>query len=100
MKNILINRYISSVREDQINIPHTPLLSGDGGTVQNALQVFLKIAAAVAMLVIAVGALKYVLSRGDPNSIKNAKETIIYAAVGLVVTMSAYGIVTFVVSRV
>ncbi len=81
----------------QVNIPQPSL---GGSTVRQGLQIFFAIAGAVAMLMIALGGLRYVLSRGDANGVKSAKETIIYAAVGLVVTMTAYGIVTFALSRV
>lgn len=82
------------ISENDVNIPHSSL---GGDTIQHGLQLFFQIASAVAMLIIAIGAFKYVISRGDANSIKNAKETIIYAAVGLMITLTGYGIVTFVI---
>lgn len=92
-----IPNLLALISESDVNIPKSTL---GGDTVQLALQIFFQIAGAVAMLIIAIGALKYVTSRGDSNSIKTAKETIIYAAVGLIVMITGYGIVTFVIGRV
>lgn len=86
----------AALSKGDINIPQNSL--GDDA-IKNGLQIFFQIAGAVAMLIIAIGAFKYVISRGDPNSIKNAKETIIYAAVGLIITITGYGIVTFVIKN-
>jgi len=91
---------LAVITEDQINVPKTSLSGGEGGALQYGLQLFFGLAAAVAVLVIAIGAFRYVISRGDANSIKTAKETILYAAIGLIVTMSGYGIVTFVVNNI
>jgi hypothetical protein len=78
------------------NIPDTQLTST---RISGALSVFFMAAAAVALLVISIGAFQYVLSRGDAGAVKKAKETIIYAVVGLVIAISGYGIVTFVVTN-
>ncbi|CAN5400144.1 hypothetical protein BH10PAT3_BH10PAT3_5500 [soil metagenome] len=87
---------IAQLSQSDVNIPTT---SAGSDTVNHALQIFFAIAGAVAMLIIAIGAFKYVLSRGDANSIKNSKDTILYAVIGLIVTITAYGIVTFVVTK-
>jgi len=89
-------RFADGITQSDLKIPTTSL---GGGTVRHALQVFFAIAGAVAMLIIALGAFRYVISRGDANAIKNAKESIIYAAVGLIITMAGYGIVTFVLTN-
>lgn len=91
-----LSRFAEGIAESDLKIP-TGDLGGD--TVRNGLQVFFAIAGAVAMLIIALGAFRYVISRGDANAIKNAKESIIYAAIGLIVTMTGYGIVTFVLTN-
>lgn len=78
------------------SIPETNL---ENSQVQLALQIFFGIAAAVAVLIIAIAALKYTLSRGDESVIKKSKETIIYAVAGLLITITAFSIVTLVVNR-
>lgn len=87
---------LAQLTKEELDIP-----TGDLGSnrVRQGLQIFFAIAGAVAMLIIAIGSFRYVLSRGDPNSIKNAKDTIVYAVIGLVVTITGYGIVTFVVTK-
>lgn len=52
-----------------------------------------------AVIMIIIGAIRYVLSGGDPAGVKGAKDTIIYSAVGLVVAILAYAIVKFVISQ-
>jgi hypothetical protein len=54
----------------------------------------------VAVIVIIIGAFKYVTSAGDAASIASAKNTILYAVVGLIVAILAYTIVHFVTSNV
>lgn len=54
----------------------------------------------VAVIVIIIGAFKYVTSAGDAASIASAKNTILYAVVGLIVAILAYAIVHFVTSNV
>lgn len=89
----LITSLAQTINKDSINIPKSTL---EQSTLQDGLQIFFQIAGAVALLVIALGAFQYTISRGDANSIKKAKETIMYAAVGLLVTLAGYGIVTYV----
>lgn len=54
---------------------------------------------AVAVLMIIIGALRYVLSGGDPSGTKSAKDTILYAVIGLAVAVAAYAIVNFVLTQ-
>lgn len=50
----------------------------------------------LAVVMIIVGALRYVSSNGDEKNAEAAKNTILYAVIGLIVAIAAYGIVTFV----
>lgn len=77
-------------------LPHATL---QDSRIKTAIQAFLGIAAAVALLVIVIAAFKMVISRGNANEVKKSRETIVYATVGLVVAMSALAIVTFVVGK-
>jgi len=96
MKYLLQKLAAIDINPGDIDVPQGPL--GET-TVTDGLQIFFGIAAAVAVLIIAIGALRIVISRGNPQDVQKSRDAIIYAAVGLVVTMSAFIIVTFVVER-
>jgi hypothetical protein len=66
--------------------------------VKDIVNVILYVLGAVAVIMIIVGAFRYVLSGGDSGSVTSAKNTILYAVVGLIVAILAYAIVNFVVS--
>ncbi len=53
-------------------------------------------AGAVSLIMVLVGALRYILSSGNPQNTASAKNTIIYAIVGLVLTIMALILVKFV----
>lgn len=59
----------------------------------------LMLAAAVAVVFIVLGGIRYSTSQGDPGETKKAKETIIYAIVGLVVVILSFGIVQLFTGR-
>jgi len=86
-------------KSDLTNLPQTVLSGGSGGTVSKALQLVFGVMGAVSLLVITIGALKYIVSMGDPQSTAKAKNTIIYAVIGLVISASAFSIVAFVVGK-
>ncbi len=71
-------------------------LLGYFGIIANTL-VFL--VGAIAVLMVIIGALRYVLSNGDSAGIKSAKDTIMYALIGVVVSMLSYALVTFVIGQ-
>lgn len=66
------------------------------GTVANVL---IFIIGAIAVLMVIVGALRYVLSGGDAAGIKNARDTILYSLIGVAVAMISYALVQFVIGR-
>lgn len=66
----------------------------------NAIDVVIGVTAAVSVLMIVIGGLRYVLSGGDSAGIRSAKDTIIYAIVGLVISMLAFVIVRFVIGGI
>lgn len=77
---------------------------GQGGpTVPEVIEVvtntliFVVGVAAVIMLII--GAIRYVTSAGDDSAAKSAKNTILYAIVGLILALAAFAIVTFVLEQ-
>ena len=69
-----------------------------GANVSNGLVVAFGIAGGTALVVIAYGALKFVISQGNPQEISKAKNTIVDGLIGLAVIVAAGGIVGFVVA--
>ncbi len=61
------------------------------------VNVLIFIVATLAVIMIIVGALRYVTSAGNATSVKSAKDTILYSVVGLVIAILAYAIVNFVI---
>lgn len=72
----------------------------NSNTVEQGLNIFFGIAAAVAVLIIAISAFRIIISRGNSQDVQKARDAIIYASIGLVITMTAFAIVTFVIGRV
>lgn len=54
---------------------------------------------AIAVIMLIVGALRYVVSGGDANATKGAKDTILYAIIGLVIAILAQVIIRFVIGQ-
>lgn len=63
------------------------------------VNVLLYIIGAVSVIMIVIGAIKYVTSNGDGSAVTSAKNTILYAVIGLIVAVLAYAIVNFVVTN-
>lgn len=76
-------------------------LGGDGSAdlatfLKNAINTLLFIAGITAVVIIVVGAIRFVTSEGDSNQATRARSTVVYAAVGLVVCVASYAIINFV----
>lgn len=65
--------------------------------IQNGLTIAFGIAGGISLIVVAYGALKFVLSQGNPQEVTKAKNTIIDGLIGLAIIASAGGIVAFVI---
>lgn len=50
----------------------------------------------LSVIMILVGAIRYIVSAGDAGAAQNARNTILYAIIGLVIAFAAWGIVNFV----
>lgn len=85
------------IPESEVDIPKNDLTES---SVQTGLEIFFGVAAAVAVLVIAVSALKMTISRGNADEVTKARNTIIYASIGLAIALSGFVIVSFVVERI
>jgi hypothetical protein len=68
--------------------------------IKTGIQITIGIVAAICLLFITIGGLRYVLSQGDPQAIAKAKGTVLYALIGHLVVIVAQAIVTFVIGGV
>lgn len=84
----------------QLEVPRELDNRAGQGQLDDAVNIFIAIAAAVALLMIVWGGFKYVTSKGDPSATAKARGTIIYAAVGLAICILAFAIVQFVIGNV
>ena len=80
-----------------ISCGSSPISATDG--VQRAINLLLYLVCVISLIVVIVGALRYVLSGGNPQATNAAKDTILYAVIGLVVALLAYAIVNFVLTN-
>jgi hypothetical protein len=77
-----------------------PQTSADSPFIQNVISVAIAIIAAVSVLFIAIGGLRYILSQGDPQAVSKAKGSVVYALIGLAIAIIAQAIVIFVVKGI
>lgn len=68
--------------------------------IKNIVNMIIFIVGAIAVLMIVIGAARYVTSNGDTAGVTSAKNTIMYAVIGLIVAVMAYSIVGFVVKNI
>ncbi len=68
------------------------------GTITWAVNLFLMIVGAAAVVMIIYGGFKYITSAGDSSGVTSAKNTILYAVLGLIVVLLAYAIVNWVIN--
>ena len=64
------------------------------------INLVLKIAGIVAVIVIVIAGINYSLSSGDPAKTASAKNTILYAVIGLVIISSAIAITGYIIGKV
>lgn len=100
MKTAIMNIAQGVINRGEINgVP-----KADAGMAENAiantLSTVFGIFAAIAVLVISIGALKMVMSRGNPQEVSKARDTVIYATIGLAISMASYIIVDFVIGAI
>lgn len=69
------------------------------GILGSVISILLYVAGTIAVIMIIVGAIRYITSDGDSNKASQARNTIIYAVVGLVVAIMSFGIVNFVIGK-
>lgn len=93
----IIKHLAQTIDPNDLNVPKGSVTNN---TVTDGLQILFGIFAAVAVLIIAISALRIVISRGKSEDVSRARDAIIFASIGLVISMMAFTIVTFVVERV
>jgi Type IV secretion system pilin len=85
---------------DDISYSDLPQATANDNKLDIVANIAFGIAGSLAMLFVAVGGVRYIMSQGDSQKVAQSKNTILYAVAGLVVTISAFAIVKFVLSRV
>ncbi|MEX0932016.1 MAG: hypothetical protein WDZ81_00220 [Candidatus Saccharimonadales bacterium] len=75
-----------------------PGVSADASLLITILNLLFYIAGALAVIMLLVGAFRYVVSMGNPENTKKAKNTIAAALIGLIVAIFAGLIVNLVIS--
>lgn len=76
-------------------LPHANSTNG----LRTIFSIVFGVAAAIAVLMIAIGAFRFVTSEGNPDATKRGRETILYALIGLIVAISAEALVAFVLNK-
>lgn len=84
----------SQLTSGDVQLPNENGFTSDSLT--NGLQLAFGAAGGIAIVIVAYGGLRYVLSQGDPAATAKAKDTILYALIGLAVCVSAVGIISFI----
>ena len=95
LKNSVCTGAGATVGENGCDTNSNGLMTGFQ-TIANTL-IFL--VGAIAVIMVIIGALRYVLSGGDSAGIKSAKDTVMYALIGVVVAILAYALVNYVATR-
>lgn len=84
-----------SVNDEQVCLDALPQRAADDSFIAIVLSTSISIVAAIAVLMVVIGGMRYILSQGDPKGVSQAKSTIIYALLGLVIAIFAQAVVTF-----
>ena len=87
---------MAQVNQNQVDLPRADLTQSD---FQNTMKIIFGVCGAIAVIFVAYGGLKYIMSQGNPSEATKAKDTIVNALIGLVIVIASYGIISFVVSR-
>ncbi|MBI4994241.1 hypothetical protein HZC21_01180 [Candidatus Peregrinibacteria bacterium] len=95
-----VNKYLKT--EDQASmVPGSTTVANEGGVVGfliKAIDLFVKIIGAIALIVFILGALLTILSEGKEDRLEKGKSAMVYALIGLIITFMAFIIVSFVQS--
>jgi uncharacterized membrane protein len=67
------------------------------GVIKTVINVMLVIGGIIAVIMIILGAIRYITSNGDQADVKAAKDTILYAVIGLIVASVAFAVVNYII---
>lgn len=84
------------IDKDEAGLSSLPDAFGSNN-ISKGLSIAFGVAGGVALVVIAYGGLKFVLSQGNPQEVTKAKNTIIDGLIGLAVIIAAGGMVGFII---
>lgn len=88
----------AQIKPSQLKDLNTLPTTLNGSNIQKGLAIAFGIAGGVALVVVAYGGLKFVISQGNPQEVTKAKNTIIDGMIGLAVVIGSGAIVGFVVT--
>ncbi|PIZ00399.1 hypothetical protein COY62_02755, partial [bacterium (Candidatus Howlettbacteria) CG_4_10_14_0_8_um_filter_40_9] len=81
----------------------TPISGGEDLTpailLSNIVNYILLFAAAIAVLFLIIGGIKYIVSQGNEKAVESSKHTILYAVIGLLIIILSFVIVRFVLNQ-
>lgn len=80
--------------------PNGDKVGGNNGLFVSIVNLIIYLTASISILMVIIGAFKYVTSSGEPSQTKSAKDTVLYALIGLFVAISSFAIVRLVVSKI
>lgn len=80
--------------------PNGDKIGGTNGLFVAIIDLIIYLTASISILMIIIGAFKYVTSGGDPSQTKSAKDTILFSLVGLFIAVSSFAVVRFIVSKI
>lgn len=86
-----MTRFIAQLRDT--NIPKVPL---NDLTIQTWIDFMLQLAAALSLVYVIIGAVKFTVSSGESQAVAAARRTVIYSVIGLVIAVAALAISTII----
>jgi len=78
------------------NIPKT---TADNTNISKILTFVFVTIGAIAVLMLIIGAIRYIFARSNPERITAAKNVMVYSLIGLIIAASATAIVNFVIGQ-
>lgn len=93
------NNSQSAVCTDKGNGSTDPV-AGPNGILTKTVNIIAAIAGIAAVIVIMLGATRFITAGGNSNNVSSAKNTVIYALVGLVVIIIVRSLLVFVINHV
>lgn len=75
-------------------------ISGTSGLIADITNIVAYVAGAAAIIVIIIGAIRYITSGGDPGNVKQGKDAVLYAMIGLAVIVVAKTLIIYVLLKV